>query len=335
MGEPDGRRQYANAADFALGAPPLSYFDDRIWRTTSDWRAAAPFVDHYKLVLKTTSNRTTTIHVHEINWWPLVFSAKCRQIVAKEAPLVGHGDKYFRMCSAPPVPDGDSFRSYTWISDADEFRLPWRGPSAAPINRGLKHGLMDWGFVDALLAVGPMYEYLVEGIRELVLDCFDSSKKQEFVIVSHSLGSYLMFSALGVQSESKGLKTSPDPEDQFEKVLSETSHAYFMANQVGLLELAHLNDTRNSNLMANLRRWKLARSDAQLVAWSDPNDLLTWLVPEPRDPTAADVIPSNLPAKNATTWLWLLANPLAAHVNYDKNKQVLRAMIPKSVGSVK
>jgi len=68
MGEPDGRRQYANAADFALGAPPLSYFDDRIWRTTSDWRAAAPFVDHYKLVLKTTSHRTTTIYVHEINW---------------------------------------------------------------------------------------------------------------------------------------------------------------------------------------------------------------------------------------------------------------------------
>ena len=331
MGEPYGSRQYANEGDFALDAPPLSYFDDRIWRTTSDWRAAAPFVDHYKLVLKGRNNRTTTIYVHEINWWPLVFSAKCRQIVAKEVSLVGHYDKYFRMCSAPPVPDGNNFRSYTWISDVDKFTLPWRGPSAALINRGLKHGLMDWGFADALLAVGPMHEYLIEGIRELILDCFDPSKKQEFAIVSHSLGSYLMFSALDVQSDPKGQETSPDLQNEFERVLSETSHAYFMANQVGLLELASLDDPRNGNLMTHLRKWKLARSDAQLVAWSDPDDLLTWLVPGPRDPTAADVIPMNLPAINATRWLWLLANPLKAHLNYDKNKQVLRAIVPKSV----
>jgi len=338
MGEAEGRRAYASGADFGQDAPPLAYFGDRIWRSTPDWRAAAPFVDHYRLVLRKRDkrgedSRTTTIYVHEINWWPLVFSAKCRQIVAKEASLVGHDEKYFRMCSAPPVPDGNNFRSYTWITNADEFKAPWQGPTAAVINRGLKHGLLDWGFTDALLAVGPLRRYLIEGIRELILDCFDPSKNQEFVVVSHSLGSYLMFSALDVRNDPEGLKAFQGRESQFDTVLSETSHAYFMANQIALLELANLDDTRNGNLMVHLRTWKQARHDAQLVAWSDPDDLLTWLVPDPRDPTAADVIPNNLPAMNATRWFWLLANPLKAHVNYDKNKHVLRAIVPNSAAN--
>jgi hypothetical protein len=325
------RREYANVADFAPDAAPphVSYFGEDVWKPgTSDWRAAAPFVDHYKLVRK----NGTTIYVHEINWWPLVLSAKCREIVAKDAALVDRDQKHTKMCSAAPVQDGNNFRSYAWILQSDERKPPW--PRAATVNRWLKHDILDWGFADALLALGPVHEYLVEGIRELVLDSFDPSKNQEFVVVSHSLGSYLMFSALDLKSDPKSVKL-PDWENKFRKVLGQTSHIYFLANQVRLLAFANLDDSKNGNLTTLLRNWKELRDQAQqappqIVAWSDPDDLLTWQVPDPTGTSTDDVIPTNLPVKNAHRWLWLLANPVNAHLDYEQDKQVLREMVPKS-----
>ena len=163
-------RSYANEGEFAPDAapPPLSYFGEEVWkRDSDDWRAATPFGDHYKLV----SNSGTTIYVHEINWWPLVLSAKCRQIVAKDAALVDLDKKHFETCAAKTVEDSTPhrFRSYAWITknDIQRRQRPW--PNPAVLNRSLKRDILDWGFADALLAVGPMQDYIVEGIREAVL----------------------------------------------------------------------------------------------------------------------------------------------------------------------
>lgn len=331
-------RSYANEGDFAPDAtpPPLLYFGEDIWkRGSDDWRAAAPFVDHYKLVLAGGS----AIYVHEINWWPLVFAAKCRQIVAREAALVDLDKKHFATCAAKTVEDSNQkrFRSYAWITgnDVQQRQAPW--PKPAVLNRSLKQNILDWGFADALLAVGPMQEYLVEGIRELVLASVTGAERQEFVVVSHSLGSYLMFAALDVQSDPQQ-GAIPQRENRFDKVLSQTSHAYFMANQVRLLELADLDNTKNGSPVAHLEHWSRLRAQAHLdppriVAWSDPGDLLTWRLPdtEPSRGTGTDVM--NRPAQNATRWLWLLENPEKAHVNYEENKRVIDAMIkePKAV----
>jgi len=57
------------------------------------------------------------------------------------------------------------------------------------------------------------------------------------------------------------------------------------------------------------------------VAWSDPNDLLTWCLPEMKPLTIV-----NLYVRNSW-WHWLIANPVAAHANYDSNKHVLRMMM--------
>jgi hypothetical protein len=70
--------------------------------------------------------------------------------------------------------------------------------------------LLDWGFSDAVMALGPLRTSILEGIRQLVLksladspvtskaDAEKPKANQEFIIVSHSLGSYLIFSALDV-----------------------------------------------------------------------------------------------------------------------------------------
>jgi hypothetical protein len=328
-------RSYASERDFAPDAapPPLSYFGEDVWRRDSnDWRAAAPFADHYKLV----SKDGTIIYVDEINWWPLVFSAKCRQIVAKEAALVGLDKKHFETCAATTVEDSshqNRFKSYAWITrnDLQQHQRSW--PKPAALNRSLKRSTLDWGFADALLAVGPMQEYIVEGIREIVLASVTPAENQEFVVVSHSLGSYLIFSALDLQSGAQRVTVS-DWQSRFEKVLSQTSHAYFMANQVSLLELADLDTTKNGNLIEHLERWSRLRAQAhqdppQIVAWSDPDDLLTWQVPDPDQAKADGINVTNRPAENATRWFWLLESPEKAHVNYEENKHVIRAMVPK------
>lgn len=336
MGEFQGRN-YANEAEFGhnTAPPPLLYLGQEIWSTSDDWHAAAPFVDHYKLVRK----NGTTIYLHEINWWPLVFSAKCRQIVAMEAALVDRDEKHIATCSATTSKDStqeDRFKSYAWITNEEIQRRvpPW--PQPALINRRLKRDILDWGFADALLAVGPMRKYLVEGIRELVLASVTPAGAQEFVVVSHSLGSYLLFSALDLQSDPQAV-TQPDWQSRFERVLSQTSYAYFMANQVRLLELASLDATKN--LRVHLDNWGNLRSQAQkappqILAWSDPDDLLTWQVPElaqlaAQDWSAKHVQIINRPAKNAWRWFGLIESPAAAHTNYDINKSVVRAMVPK------
>jgi hypothetical protein len=327
-------RSYANEGDFAPGAapPPLSYFGEELWkRDSNDWRAATPFVDHYKLVSKSG----TTLYVHEINWWPLVFSAKCRQILAKEAALVDLDKKHFETCAAKTVEDStpNRFRSYAWItkSDIQQRQRPWPNPAA--LNRSLKRDILDWGFADALLAVGPMQEYIVEGIRQAVLASVTPGENQEYVVVSHSLGSYLIFAALDLQGGPQRV-TPSNSESRFEKILSQTSHAYFMANQVRLLELADLDDTNKGSLLTHLEHWSRLRAEThqdppRIVAWSDPDDLLTWELPDPDQSKANGTDVNNRPADNATRWFWILESPEKAHVNYEENKHVIRTMIPK------
>jgi hypothetical protein len=266
------RRYYADQAAFDPKEypPPLLYPGDQllypggyIWKqspTNDEWHAAAPFVDHYKLVRKDG----TPIYVDEINWWPLILSAKCRRIVAAEIALVDRDEKHIAICAAKTVqedpndPDPNHqhrYKSFAWIQDDLKHDPSW--PEPAVINRWLKHDILDWGFADALLAVGPMRQYLIEGIREVVLESYREAvknqeehpeQKPEFVVVSHSLGSYLMFSELDLRDDPQAAKHQ-EWKTEFETLLSETSHAYFMANQVRLLELANLDDTKNGNLL--------------------------------------------------------------------------------------
>ncbi len=80
-------REYADRDEFSLTAQPpaLEYLGQRVWKTSEEWSAAAPYVVHWKLA----RSSGPTIYVDEINWWPLVFSLKCRQIIRSDAELVG------------------------------------------------------------------------------------------------------------------------------------------------------------------------------------------------------------------------------------------------------
>jgi hypothetical protein len=110
-----------------------------------------------------------------------------------------------------------------------------------------------------------------------------------------------------------------------------------MANQIRLLELANLDREVNGNVINHLKIWAEQRAlcheePPKIDAFSDPSDWLTWQVPE-----AAEVHVFNHSVVNSPhwPWLWLFEYPPAAHLNYDKNKHVLGAMLPTDISSQK
>ncbi|HEX3093402.1 MAG TPA: hypothetical protein VHW72_12305 [Candidatus Angelobacter sp.] len=354
-GEHDGT-EYADQDEFALDAPPppLKYLGQEIWRKdhsggpSKEWNAAAPFVVHWKLA---RYHNAPTIYVDEINWWPLVFSLKCRQIVENDAALVGPSADSIKLCSTrkPDETENGRFISYDWIPTEDAPRLLALAHRGALVNRKLKNGILDWGFSDAVLALGPLRTYLLDGIRQLILKSVaispDGSRggdatprdDQEFVIVSHSLGSYLIFAALDIRPATLKTATVQNSGDAFKGVLRRTSLVYFFANQLRLLELASLDGASDKNLVTHLEDWGTLRCEyltasagatqpcarPKIVALNDPSDLLTWTVPE----QIASVEVQNVMVKNTRHWFWLIASPTKAHDNYAKNKGAVGQML--------
>src|SRR5206468_5354459 len=76
---------------------------------------------------------------------------------------------------------------------------------------------------------------------------------QEFIIVSHSLRSYLIFSALNVDPAHIDSTASEGFGNTFEQILARTSLVYFFANQLRLLELASLDGASDKNLVTHLK----------------------------------------------------------------------------------
>ena len=380
------KRDYADSGDFAEDSEPpaFAYMERPVWRSKREWSASDPFVDHYVL----RRSQGGPIVVDEINWWPLVFPLKCRAILSGESRLAGPNTALLNLCSQAEAVDPSSpgrFKAYTWISQDQAKRLESAQPRGALFNRWLKTSILDWGFSDAMMAVGSMHDLFREGMRQLFLKSVrfnaDGTNTndwelqlkdphgidREFVVVSHSLGSYLVFSTLNLERHdavspstrlpSRSGTGSEDAAAQY--ILERTSLVYFFANQVPLLELANMRGFQpgqraeagslapaaiSGTLDTLMMRWKSLRETfakrrsgaqepnpkaPQVIAWSDPSDLLSWRLPE-----MDGLVIANLYVRN-TAWHWIIANPAAAHGNYAINKEVLRIMFGPKVSAAK
>ncbi len=417
-------RYYANHGDFDpthKDWPHYEYFanpkapgTNYIWSTKEEWVASTPFVDHYRI----QRQHGKSLFVDEINWWPLVFPLKCRYMVKSEAHLSGPDTKYLELCSASKD-DGDHgfpdhFASYPWIDRGQAETLMSSPKRAASLNRDLKGYVIDWGFSDAMLAVGSLQPLFQEAMRQLMAESKENSIIKanedpldgvpEFIVVSHSLGSFLVFSTLqdatvlmNKAPQELAVQAAPD-HDICSKLVSQdddsgsdvsgdaytgvpyladeetgirhkkqalaacyifthTSQVYFFANQLSLLELANVKkdevkrDDGNKDgaspstlstaaslstvaAWASLRRAFLGSEQfknqcPQLVAWSDPSDLLTLRVPRVDFSNGEDRLRvANLYVKNASHWFGAIENPGSAHSKYAVNKSVLEVMLP-------
>jgi len=158
---------------------------------------------------------------------------------------------------------------------------------------------------------------------------------QEFIIVSHSLGSYLIFSALYANPATAKTPAQGQSDRDLKAILERTSLVYFFANQLRLLELADLDGPSERNIATHLENWAKARCEylksfpgakeckpPQITALNDPSDLLTWTVP-----ALGDIRVENYSVKNSTRWLWLIENPTKAHNNYATDKRAIKDML--------
>ncbi len=370
-------RDYADSGVFAKDADPpdFQYMRKPVWRSKKEWSASDPFVDHY--VLRRSNGGP--IVVDEINWWPLVYPLKCRAMMTDETHLAGPNPTLLNLCSEAQQVDASNpgrFITYTWISPDEAQKLKTAPHRGALFNRWMKTSILDWGFSDAMMVVGSMHDLFREGMRQLFLKSVrfnaNGSKSneweqelkyphgidREFIVVSHSLGSYLVFSTLNIDQQESvvqdaralSAKIGAATEDNAAQyILERTSLVYFFANQVPLLELANLaGPTARLGLLQGLMpgqalgvmtnlmtRWEGLRESfakrrasskqagvkpAQVIAWSDPSDLLSWHLP-----AMEGLVITNLYVHN-TRWHWIIANPAAAHSNYATNKEVLRVM---------
>jgi hypothetical protein len=389
--------EFPDRGEFADGVnpPTLAYLGSQVWKSADEWHAAAPFVVHWVVHLR---GHASVLVVDEINWWPLLLSLKCRHVMSPEAHLAGPDPALLQFCSDRNAQDADGMsRFYAWITPQDAAQLEKLKPQSVWLNRTLKDSLVDWGLADVLLATGQLDGILRDGIRQLMAKsaAFDPNQAaatpnpaqasehynwkaqlgngkildQEFVGVTHSLGSYLFFNALNPDARSTGQSAEPaamtaDEDSAVQYIFERTSLVYFFANQIQLLEITNLETTAQTqvpvlqssgldarpiptapaeNFRALVNRWKQMQSDfqtalhpgdaaaqkkVQVVAWSDPSDVITFRVPKIGD---VDVV--NLYVHNAHRWFGLFESPSAAHADYAKNKEVLRAMFKSTAHS--
>jgi hypothetical protein len=348
-------REYADRGVFLPSNPPgYQYMGANVWRSPKDWTASAPFVDHYVV----TNAKGQAIIVDEINWWPIVFAVKCRNIMSSEAALGGLQKEYLDDCTRPTKlgQDGIHFESYNWLQDTEKATPR----VAAPLNKALKNSVVDWRFSDAMIASGSMRELFIEAMRQLFVRCarfnpdgsqsdnWVKDKSQQFVLITHSLGSYLALSTLDLDLTTQLAKTQMTPT---EYIYEHTSLMYFFANQIPLLELSNIGfppdgsgdgsrvPANNTLSLKPLGAWNYLRTSylskkrpaarcqlsPQIIAWSDPSDLLTYRVP----PLNSAIV-VNLYVQNAMHWLWTFEGPIAAHDRYVDNKHVLNIMLKRT-----
>jgi hypothetical protein len=256
-------RVYADGPFAVDSSPPtLALMGHRIWNSKDEWSASAPFIDRYQL----TGNGHTPILVDEFNCWPLAYPLKCKWLIAHDALLTGPSKAQLSVCATPTIPDPahpKRYLSFQWINSSEASNLNHVRRHAEILNRSLKNGLMDWGFGDAVMALGPMEEVLSAGIRELLIKSLQSyvtnahtsaaDDDAEVFFVTHSLGSYLSLIALDADllgpedPDLSEFQITPEQRHATEYFSAHTAGFYFLANQIALLQLARVSGSTESD----------------------------------------------------------------------------------------
>ncbi len=179
-----------------------------------------------------------------------------------------------------------------------------------------------------------------------------SEYRDPTVIITHSLGGYMIMDAIQNESRCRAGPNSAVARTPAEKVLENTPVIYMMANQLALIDLStlrrdpnvHPRDTVGEKITNDFAKcWAAARARSaaregrtapvsQVVAFSDPNDILSWRL-EPRNlqfPRAdwGKVAVTNVFMSNAEFSLpGVISDPVNAHVGYFTNPAVMDMLI--------
>lgn len=211
-----------------------------------------------------------------------------------------------------------------------DYDLSARLPATrAKLNARAKDKLMDDCIPDALVYQGVAHDAIQRRMAQAILRATDGAPADApLLVLSSSLGSKILFDTL-LRMERAAQPT-----------IDRMAFLVMAANQIPLLALADQplpGDARAGAaavppadslqlLLGKRRAPATPRNNATrltLVAFSDPNDLLTYTLERERYAgLGVDVV--NVLVSNAPTWFGLLERPDHAHTNYLLNPDVAR-----------
>jgi hypothetical protein len=213
----------------------------------------------------------------------------------------------------------------------------------ASLNGPLKTGLINDCFTDAVVYAGKngdavkaaAFAAVCKAMRGSPLggECrFDAGEEAETVVfVTESLGSKVLFDAIRrirKQHESKGTQ------DVVKLRLAAVHMVFMAANQIPLLDQADPEPSSLAEFAANLRQARAfamqknraVPPDSVLVAFTDPNDLLSYRLLRRHIPDS-DMRLVNVIVSNDWTYFGYVERPDTAHCGYRWNPKVLGVLV--------
>ena len=175
-------------------------------------------------------------------------------------------------------------------------------------------------------------------------------QKDDYSIVTHSLGSRIIIDSLQWVAEQvalakkEDLTKHPNVEQMLDAFRDEEISIYMLANQLPLLQLGRekprVTNQINEYCQPDGSNWNdRLFKQLNIVAFSDPNDLLSYGIPPKfaRDKMDSRICPKitnievNVADVTSLFGIGDIANPASAHNGYDNDDQVIR-LIAHGIG---
>jgi len=247
-------------------------------------------------------------------------------------------------------PEGKKVRAYelTWSATTDALKTKQFGSDATYasdrvlVNRELKAKLIDDALADPVLYIGRYRSHMQFPImRAIEAILHDYQSQDELAIITQSLGSYMCYDTLLKMSRGERIMGEREySADVVQDLIGHTNYVYMLANQLPLLELSEVSNplplrpqsATALKALAEIRRQNKPKARRQqppapfslhLVAFSDPNDLLSY--PLDRTSISGNMIEySNVVVSvERSAILGVFAWPMTAHTLHDKSKVVM------------
>ncbi|GGZ07791.1 hypothetical protein GCM10007388_46610 [Pseudoduganella plicata] len=204
----------------------------------------------------------------------------------------------------------------------------------ASLNAKAKDGLLDDCLPDALIYQGDARFEIQRRMREAIMNATENADPNTpLIVISESLGSKILFDTLAGMIEDKDQRAAQAARRDLERM----AYLIMAANQIPLLQTAQqipapgdrqtMQAPPPDSLQLLLKKREDFSKDRRgpaidaltLIAFTDPNDLLSYTLPPERYPGA---IVHNVLVSNDRTYLGLFENPVKAHLDYLSNPDV-------------
>lgn len=233
----------------------------------------------------------------------------------------------------------------------------------AGLNNALKTTLLNDCLADAIFYSGANGAALRQAMRKAVCvaladgersnaDCTKPLDRGKIVLVSESLGSKVLFDSIACSDMRRSRNV-----EALRNALSRTTHIYMLANQLPILGLANKDglcpnsegkpwstdassdgSSNQAGLAGFLNATRQPTSkflddrppilgELLIVAFTDPNDLLSYRLTELDTSAEQSVRIVNVYDSNAGTLFGLLERPDEAHIGYRVNRDVQSLLV--------